>query len=41
VPKVDVSKLARMLKAPTSGAPRRLEDFDPAALAARGRVGRR
>jgi antitoxin PrlF len=41
VPKADVSKLAGMLKAPARGVPRRLEDFDPAALAARGRVGKR
>mgnify|MGYP003434735854 FL=1 len=41
VPKVDVSKLAGMLKAPARGVPRRLEDFDPAALAARGRVSKR
>jgi antitoxin PrlF len=41
VPKVDVSKLAGMLKAPPRGVPRRLEDFDAAALSARGRVGKR
>jgi antitoxin PrlF len=41
VPKVDVSKLAGMLKAATHGVPRRLEDFDAATLAARGRVGKR
>jgi AbrB family looped-hinge helix DNA binding protein len=41
VPRADVSKLAGMLKAPTSGAARRLEDFDPASLAARGRAGKR
>jgi antitoxin PrlF len=41
VPKVDVSKLAGMLKAPLRGVPRRLEDFDAATLAARGRAGKR
>jgi antitoxin PrlF len=35
VPKVDVARLAGMLKAPARGVPRRLEDFDPATLAAR------
>ena len=34
--RVDVASLAGMLKAPARGVPRRLEDFDPAALAARG-----
>ncbi len=37
VPQVDVRSLAGMLKAPSRGVPRRLEDFDPAVLAARGR----
>ena len=37
VPSVDVSSLAGMLKAPARGVPRRLADFDPAALAARSR----
>ena len=41
VPKVNVSNLAGMLKAPARGVPRRLEDFDPASLAARGRAGKR
>lgn len=41
VPKVDVSKLAGMLKAPSRGVPRRLEDFDPATMVARGRMGKR
>jgi antitoxin PrlF len=41
VPKVDISKLAGMLKAPSRGVPRRLEDFDPATLVARGRASRR
>jgi antitoxin PrlF len=40
VPKVDVSKLAGMLKAPSRGVPRRLEDFDPATMVARGRMGK-
>lgn len=35
VPKADVAQLAGMLKAPTRGVPRRLEDFDPATLTAR------
>ena len=35
VPQADVARLAGMLKAPTRGVPRRLEDFDPASLAAR------
>jgi AbrB family looped-hinge helix DNA binding protein len=37
VPRTDVASLAGMLKAPARGVPRRLEDFDPATLAARGR----
>lgn len=37
VPQVDVADLAGMLTAAARGIPRRLEDFDPAALAARGR----
>jgi antitoxin PrlF len=37
VPRADVASLAGMLKAPARGAPRRLEDFDPATLLARGR----
>ena len=36
VPHADVASLAGMLKAPVRGIPRRLEDFDPATLAARG-----
>ncbi len=32
---VDVSSLAGIVKAPARGTPRRLEDFDPAALVAR------
>ena len=32
---MDVSSLAGMLKAPAQGLPRRLEDFDAAALLAR------
>jgi antitoxin PrlF len=34
----DVSSLAGMLTAPARGVPRRLEDFDPAALLARTRT---
>lgn len=33
----DISTLAGMVKAPSRGAPRRLEDFDPSALLARPR----
>lgn len=41
VPTVDVGAMAGMVKAPSRGAPRRLEDFDPATLLARpGRRGR-
>jgi len=36
----DLTGMAGMVKAPASGAPRRLEDFDPAALLARSRRGR-
>jgi AbrB family looped-hinge helix DNA binding protein len=35
VEKTDLSGLAGMIKAPTRGAPRRLEDFDAASLLAR------
>jgi antitoxin PrlF len=35
-PRAEVAKLAGMLKAPVRGVPRRLEDFDGAAVAARG-----
>ena len=37
VPKTDIQSLAGMVKAPTRGVARRLEDFDPAALLARAR----
>jgi antitoxin PrlF len=37
VPNVDLANLAGMVTAPSRGVPRRLEDFDPASLAARGR----
>jgi AbrB family looped-hinge helix DNA binding protein len=37
VPQADVTRLAGLVKAPSRGVPRRLEDFDPAALAARAR----
>jgi AbrB family looped-hinge helix DNA binding protein len=33
----DVSAMAGMVKAPRRGVPRRLEDFDPASILARGR----
>lgn len=35
-PLTDITNLAGMIKAPLHGAPRRLEDFDPASLLARG-----
>lgn len=37
VPRTDIARLAGLIKAPACGAPRRLEDFDPASLLARGR----
>ncbi|MBU6270793.1 MAG: AbrB/MazE/SpoVT family DNA-binding domain-containing protein [Betaproteobacteria bacterium] len=37
---VDVAAIAGMIKAPSRGVPRRLEDFDPSMLAARARQGR-
>ena len=37
VAKSDLSALAGMVQAPTSGTPRRLEDFDAAAMLARKR----
>jgi AbrB family looped-hinge helix DNA binding protein len=40
VPRSNVASLAGMLKAPACGVPRRLQDFDPAALLARGRPGK-
>ena len=36
---VDLSGMAGMVKAKPRGAPRRLEDFDPASLLARSRKG--
>jgi AbrB family looped-hinge helix DNA binding protein len=36
----DMSGLAGMVKAPSMGQPRRLEDFDPASLLARPRRGK-
>ena len=36
----DMSAMAGMVKAPTRGVPRRLEDFDPASLLARSRSGK-
>jgi antitoxin PrlF len=41
VPRANVARLAGMLKAPSRGVPRRLEDFDPATLAARGSMKQR
>lgn len=41
VAKADLSTMAGMVKAPARGVPRRLEDFDPAALLARSRPGKR
>ena len=38
VPKADLTGLAGMVKAPTRGVPRRLQDFDPASLVARGQA---
>ena len=40
VPRTDVASLAGLLKAPSRGVARRLEDFDAAALVARGRPGK-
>ena len=40
VPRSDVASLAGMLTAPARGVPRRLEDFDPASLLARSRIGK-
>jgi len=37
VPKSSVTDLAGMVRAPSRGAPRRLEDFDAASLTARAR----
>lgn len=37
VERSDLSALAGMVKAPSQGKPRRLEDFDPASLVARAR----
>jgi AbrB family looped-hinge helix DNA binding protein len=36
VPAADVAALAGMVKARSSGQPRKLEDFDPASIAAGG-----
>jgi len=35
VPKSDLSLLAGMVRAPSRGTPRRLQDFDPAAMLSR------
>jgi AbrB family looped-hinge helix DNA binding protein len=40
VPKANVGKLVGMVKAPKSGAPRRLQDFDAASLLAKARSGK-
>jgi antitoxin PrlF len=37
VPEAAVADLAGLVKAPTRGTPRRLDDFDPASLLARER----
>jgi antitoxin PrlF len=39
VEKADISGLVGMVKIPSGGAPRRLEDFDPASLLRRPRRG--
>ena len=36
----DLSGMAGMVRAPTRGVPRRLEDFDPSSLLARSRRGK-
>ena len=41
VQQTDLNRLAGMVKAPAQGVPRRLEDFDPATLAARAARGKR
>lgn len=41
IPKVDVTGLAGIVKAPSRGTPRRLQDFDPASLLARPRRDKR
>jgi antitoxin PrlF len=40
VAKADIAGLAGMVKAPSRGVPRRLEDFDPASMLARSRSGK-
>ena len=37
VPKTGLTELAGMVKVPSRGTPRRLEDFDPASLTVRAR----
>ena len=37
---VDLAAMAGLVKAPTRGAPRRLEDFDPASMLTRPRRGK-
>ncbi|MSQ58920.1 MAG: AbrB/MazE/SpoVT family DNA-binding domain-containing protein [Betaproteobacteria bacterium] len=41
VPKEDVTRLAGMIRAPSKGVPRRLEDFDPSSLLARRAQGKK
>ncbi len=40
VPPADVTELAGMVRAPATGVPRRLEDFDPASMLTRARPGK-
>ncbi len=40
VPAADVKDLAGMVKAPSRGVPRRLEEFDPASTLSRTRPGK-
>ncbi len=40
VAKTDLTGMAGMVKAPSRGTPRRLQDFDPASLLARKRSGK-
>jgi AbrB family looped-hinge helix DNA binding protein len=40
VPTADVAGMAGLVKAPARGVPRRLEDFDPASVLTRPRLGK-
>lgn len=40
-PKTDLSQLAGLMQAPSSGVPRRLEDFDPASMLRHARGSKR